>query len=420
MKSPNLLDLLPWEYCPHDPTARQAAGLLLNQYDEVFYGGAAGGGKSDWLLMGALQYVHVPGYAALLLRRTFQQLDKPGGLISRSKDWLKGTDAHWSGLKHQWEFPSGAVIELGHMQHEDDKYNYQGPEYQFVGFDELTQFSETQYEYLFSRLRRLAGSNIPLRAYSASNPGGLGHEWVKSRLITHPQFGMIFIPAKLGDNPHLDKAEYEKSLSKLDPVTRKQLLDGDWDVRPPGGMFKREWFEIVDASPADARSIRGWDFAATKHKPGTDPDYTVGGKVSKTKDGIFYLEDVVRKRTDPSGVEALLKQTTQLDGHSTAIWLEQEPGSSGKIATASMIKMLAGFNVRAERATGSKPERALPMSAQAMAGNIKIVNGAWVKEFLNEAESFPTGSHDDQIDAFSLAFSKLHVNTIKVQIATVG
>ena len=414
-----LAGLIPLEYCPHDPTARQAAGLILSDR-EVFYGGAAGGGKSDWLLMCALQYVDIHNYSALLLRRTFAQLSKAGGLLSRSHEWLGPTDAQWNGEKHQWVFPSGATIELGHMQHEKDKYNYQGPEYQMVGYDELTQFSESQYTYLFSRLRRLKGSPIPPRMRAASNPGGEGHDWVKQRmLIEGKPKGRMFIPARLDDNPHLDRDEYLESLAELDPVTREQLLAGDWDIRPSGGMFKREDFEIVSARPANAKRVRGWDFAATALKPGTDPDWTAAALMSMTPDGVFYIEDMVRQRTKPSGVEKLLKNVATQDGRNTAVWLEQEPGSSGKIAVASMIKLLAGFNVRAERPTGSKVDRAQPLAAQVAAGNVRIVNGPWVSDFLNEAQAFPEVAHDDQVDAASLAFSKLHGNRIKVQVAVI-
>ncbi len=423
-----LNELVPHAYCPHDPTARQAAGLLLNDRREVFYGGAAGGGKSDWLLMAALQYVDIPGYSALLLRRTFQQLSKPGGLMPRAAEWLAPTNAHWVGMKHQWTFPSGATLELGHMQHEDDKYNYQGSEYQFVGFDELTHFSETQYQYMFSRTRRLKGYTVPIRVRAASNPGGIGHDWVKQRMLVEgPANNRVFIPAKVHDNPHLDIEEYVESLSELDPITRAQLLEGNWDVRPRGGMFARESFEIVDAAPSQvAKRVRAWDFAATEHKPGTDPDYTVGALLSVTKDGTFYIENIIRKRTNPSGVEKLLLQTTQADAErfgqrGVHTWLEQEGGSAGKIATNSMIRMLSGFVVRAERPTGSKPDRAQPMSAQVDAGNVKLVRGPWLSDMLDEFDVFPTkDAHDDQVDACSLAFSKLHRNKSKVQVAVFG
>ena len=193
--------------------------------------------------MAALKYVAVPGYRALLFRRTFADLNLPGALMDRARDWLGGTAARWNAHGHVWSFPSGATLTFGYLETENDKYRYQSSELQYIGFDELTQFGESQYLYLFSRLRRLAGSEVPLRMRSASNPGGLGHEWVRARFIdTEPADGRLFIPARLADNPHLDGELYRENLSELDAVTRAQLLEGDWQVRPEGALFKRDWF----------------------------------------------------------------------------------------------------------------------------------------------------------------------------------
>jgi hypothetical protein len=106
------------------------------------------------------------------------------------------------------------------------RYRYQSAEFQVVGFDELTQFSESQFTYLFSRLRRLADVPLSLRIRSASNPGGVGHLWAKERYLAG-EGSRVFVPDRLDDNPHLDRAEYVASLAQLDPVTRARLLAGD-------------------------------------------------------------------------------------------------------------------------------------------------------------------------------------------------
>ena len=238
-------------YCPHQPTYKQLLFLSLKT-EEAFYGGAAGGGKSDALLMAALQYVDTPGYAALLLRRTFKALTLPEALLDRARFWLGGTDAHWQGDSTAWVFPSGAKLVFGYLEADKDVEQYQSAAFQFIGFDELTQFSEYQYRYMHSRARRLVNTNVPIRIRGASNPGSIGHEWVKQRFIVEGlKEGRPFIPATLDDNPHLDRGTYTKSLNNLDPVTRQQLLNGDWSARQAGSKFKREWFEIVEAAPVD-------------------------------------------------------------------------------------------------------------------------------------------------------------------------
>jgi hypothetical protein len=206
--------------------------------------------------MGALQDVEVSGYAALILRRTYKDLSMPGALMDRAAEWLRPTAARWVDRDKQWVFPSGAILQFGYLEHENDKFNYQSSEFQAVFFDELSQFSESQYTYLFSRMRRLAGSPIPIRMRAASNPGS---EWVKVRFqidgkrpepVQWTADGeRAFVPARLSDNQHIDQTQYVKTLQNLDPVTRRQLLEGDWDVRPEGKLFKREWFQIVEAGP---------------------------------------------------------------------------------------------------------------------------------------------------------------------------
>ncbi len=228
-------------YIPHAPEPPQTAFLLLG-CEEAFYGGAAGGGKSDALLMAALQYTDVPGYDALIVRRTYAELSKPGAIMARSLEWLKGSDATWNEQKKTWRFPSGASLSFGYLRREQDVYQYQGAEYDFIGFDELTQFTEWQYTYLFSRLRQLKDAPFPKRMRSASNPGGIGHGWVKKRFISEPAAGTVFIPARLVDNPHLDRDGYVASLQHLPETTRAQLLDGDW------GAFEGMAYPMLDRS----------------------------------------------------------------------------------------------------------------------------------------------------------------------------
>ncbi len=394
-------------YIPHDPTPKQAEFLWVPE-EEALYGGAAGGGKSDALLMAALQFVDVPGYAAIVFRRTYTDLSLPEGLMDRARGWLAPTDARWSEKNKTWTFPSGATFSFGYLEHEKHKFRYQGAAFQFIGFDELTQFTESQYRYLFSRLRRLSGVHVPLRMRTASNPGGEGHEWVKQRFIVEGEAkGRPFIPARLKDNPFLDEEAYIKSLMKLDPTTRQQLLDGDWTAAQPGNMFQRAWFPIVENGPANIKMVRFWDLAATEAKDGKDPDWTAGVLMGE-QDGRYYIFDIIRTRSTPKYVEDLIKQTAQLDGKAVEIYMEQEPGSAG-VNTIDHYRrnVLKGYIFRGQKTTGSKATRAAPVSSQAEAENVSLVRGAWIGDFLDEVEQFPLGAHDDQVDGMSGGFENL-------------
>src|SRR5579862_6576537 len=130
------------------PHPKQQRLLLHSHTREVFYGGAGGGGKSESLWYAALQYVEVPGYAALILRRTYADLSKPGALMDRSRDYLADTEATFNERDKRWTFPSGASITFGYLQHENDKFQYASSEFQYIAFDELTHFSESQYTFL--------------------------------------------------------------------------------------------------------------------------------------------------------------------------------------------------------------------------------------------------------------------------------
>ena len=257
-------------YNPYAPSAKQAAFLALT-CDEALYGGAAYGGKSIALLMAALQFADVPGYNALIVRRSLADLELPDGLIDISKDWLSGTGATYNGNKHQWTFPSGATLTFGYLAHYGSETRYKSSQLQFIGFDELTEFPwEEQYEYLFSRLRRntqavgaapdgTAMADVPLRVRGATNPGGVGMTWVKRRFVDPATAIAPFLPSKMTDNPGADE-DYANSLAKLSEVERKRLQDGDWDVvEMPGALWKFkdfEWTDRLEPRPVSEVDVR--------------------------------------------------------------------------------------------------------------------------------------------------------------------
>lgn len=233
-------------YCPILPeiSIPQATFLLLD-CEEALYGGAVGGGKTAALLMGAIQYCDVPGFAALILRRTFPELEQPDGPVVQSMRWFATVPENirpaYNKSDHEWTFPSGAVIKFGHLDETNAMMRYQGGAYQYVAFDELQHFEQTAYEFIaFSRQRRPPRgplSEVPMRVRGSANPGGPGAAWVKERFIDERSPDVAFIPAKVWDNPGIDTEDYVKRLEKLSPTLRKQLLDGDW------GAFEGAAFE---------------------------------------------------------------------------------------------------------------------------------------------------------------------------------
>lgn len=437
-------------YFVHIPHPKQQLFLSL-QGREAMYGGAAGGGKSDALLMAAAQYVDVPGYSALILRRTWPDLNAPGAILDRARTWWGGLDVRIRDGGRIFEFPSGARIQFGYTLHDSDKYKFQSAEYQFIGFDELTQFDESIYTYMFSRVRRpqvaclncrlpvrwesgnswrhsnrkasascpdiypdpavieqykptqsgVSIFNVPLRVRSATNPGGRGHIWVRDRFINDKTKvpGALFIPASLSDNPSLDKETYTENLQHLVAVDKQRLLMGDWDVSEQGELFKRTMFSVVQSTAGiKGRRVRYWDRASTEN----GGDWTVGTLMCLSDDGKWYVEDVVRGQWSPLQCERIIASTASKDGQAVPIRMEQEPGSSGvDTIDGYRRRVLVGYNFDGIRSSGSKVERATGLVSAAEAGNVVLQAAQWNTAWLDEFDLFPVGANDDQVDAAS-------------------
>lgn len=244
---------------PRFPSGPQRAFLCLDHVEHVLYGGAAGGGKSSAGLAAALQYVDVPGYAALVLRATFADLSKPGALIPRSHEWLQGSGAKWRERDMQWTFPEGGSLSFGHLEEPRAHLAYQGAEYQCVVFEEAGQLRPEQMQYLHSRVRRPSTTlesaksyhlgTVPLRHRYTANPGDRAHEWLVAKFMLAQDPNWRFIPALARDNPGLDVKDYTKRLAAIsDPVLRRQLKDGDWSAVDRSGLVVPEFTEAVEAA----------------------------------------------------------------------------------------------------------------------------------------------------------------------------
>lgn len=437
--------------------------FLASPADIAIYGGAAGGGKSFALLLDPLRDKDNPLFRSVLFRRESTQLIKPGQLWDESQSLYRlvgGTPKQSPQL--EWLFPRaprskvGARIVLSHLNQESDKYAWQGGQVAHMGFDEVTHFTRTQFFYMQSRVRSMSGVLGRVRATCNPDPDSWVKEfilwwlddegqyaredragklrwfirvndelvWADTReelVARYPSDGKhaksaTFIPALLTDNRILMEKDpgYEANLNAQCLVDRERLKKGDWKIRESAGnMFRREWFRIVDAIPANCTAIRYWDRAGSedpekqKKKSSGDPDYTVGVLLLRCPSGIFYVKHVVRFRGTPLDVETAIRNTASQDGYEVSIGIEQDPGQAGKAEAGYHIRNLAGYDVRAVAVSKNKIVRAKPASAQAEAGNIRLLRGEWNEPFLQELENFPGNGHDDQVDGLSGALNAL-------------
>lgn len=275
------------------PQPRQYEFMRRGEY-EALYGGAAGGGKSDAMVAEALRQVHIPHYKAILFRKTFPEARE---LILKSQRIYPRVypGAKYNGSEHCWTFPSGAKIYFGSMPNSASYLKYQGLSFAFIGFDELTHFTQEEYEYLISR-NRADGPGVRVYIRATANPGGVGHGWVKARFITamppntpyefktnvtDPEgktFEVtrrrIFIPSSVFDNKELLKNDpnYLANLAMLPEAKRKALLYGDWDSFSgqvftewrdnPEGYITRKLTHVIEPFkiPKHWRRYRSFDF----------------------------------------------------------------------------------------------------------------------------------------------------------------
>lgn len=221
-----------------------------------------------------------------------------------------------------------------------------------------------------------------------------------------------------GDPLHPER-EGKAELAKVRSAMGSYAYAGQYDQEPAppgGGMFQVARLGIVEAVPQMAKLVRYWDKAATEGGGCNSAGVLMG----RGADGLFYVLHVVAGHWSPSNREAAIKQTAQVDGTGIPVWHEQEPGSSGVESAQNTNLSLAGWDVRAERPTGSKVERAGPFSAQVEAGNIRLLKGEWNREYLDELRLFPFGKLKDRVDASSGAFNKLALAPLPGRAAAGG
>jgi len=434
--------------------------FLRTPADIAVYGGAAGGGKTVGLILEPLRHVgRVANFTAVFFRRTMPQITNPGALWDETLNFYPrlGGTPHLGA--REWRWPRGGKIKFSHQKFETTVYDWQGAQITLICFDELTHFSAHQFFYMVSRNRSTCGvrpyiratcnpdadswaadflawwidqeTGLPIperagvlryyirvadRIVWADRPEELTPdlprpEDLPSGFASPRPISVTFIPATVFDNPALLQVnpEYLAWLLSLPLLERERLLAGNWKVRPGAGLyFKREWCAVVDQVPAELDVVRYWDLAATEKTEFNDPDWTVGVKLGRDRDGGYWLLDMVHRRANPGDTEKLLLDSAAQDGKRVRIGFGKDPGQAGKSQAFHLVRVLGGFTVLPAPESGDKLTRFGPFSAQCRAGNVKILRGPWNENLFRVLEGFPDLAHDDEVDACSGALEMLN------------
>lgn len=427
------------------PQPGKQTHFMATHADICLYGGAAGGGKSHGLLLEAMRNLNVPDYGAVIFRASLKQVKNQGGLWDSASAIypLIGGVPKVSVLTYVWS-TCPSKITFAHLDTEDSVLDWQGSQIPLICFDELTHFSRKQFFYMLSRNRTTCGVTPYVRAstnpdadswvrelidwwigdqgYAIEERSGIVRWFVNQNDELHwydtkdeaieafpkiPPKSFTFISSNIHDNEILMNADpnYMANLQALSAVDRERLLNGNWDIRDGAGdYFKEEWFPIIESHelPPAVHTVRTWDFAATEVSDvNADPDWTVGLKGIIDADGEIIITDMQRARINPTKVKKLVVNTTAIDGKQVLVRIPQDPGSAGKAVAYDYVKTLKGYPIKAIPVTGKKEVRALPASAQAGIGNIKLLKAPWNKAFLTEVSGFPLAAHDDIVDTLS-------------------
>lgn len=302
--------------------------------DEVLYGGAKGGGKTDWLLFDFLDpdLMQKPHYRGIIFRRTFPRLRE---VIDRSQQWFTKLEnaPEYSKNERCWTFPTGAKLFFAHCQYEESKYDYQGHEYHYMAFDQIEEFTQSQFEFLKVQ-SRTTDPDIHIRHRATANPGNVGHLWVKRRWIDNKvpmqvyrdKLGLtsMFIPAQVYDNPAimLNDPMYVKRLEALPEQERKALLEGDWNIF--AGQYFKEWRPAVHVIepfhiPAHWKRFISLDYGSKKPA-------SVGWWAIPPEGGMIRYKEIYQ---EGSHYDSLARQICDMCGEDDIEYLVSDPAIFG-------------------------------------------------------------------------------------------
>lgn len=390
--------------------------LLTCPIQDIFFGGARGGGKTDALLGDWLTHANTHGKNArgLIVRQTMPELDD---VVARSHDIYPISGAVFQSQSKTWVWPSGAYLRMRYLETVADAGRYQGHRYSWLGVDEAGQYPSPE---VIDRLRACLRSpeGVPCVMRLTGNPGGPGHEWLKQRYVTPAKPKQphkdengnmrVFIPSKLSDNAVMVKGDpdYVNRVKSSGPAWLvRAWLDGDWDSEPTGGFFSPEKISVASL-PELERVYQAWDLAVTEESRNSG-DYSACATVGRDKLGRFWLIDMLKGRWNASDVtDRIIEQYRKFKP--LRVWVEGGP--IGRSIEPFLRNRLV------ERGLGGIPwqlvppgrkdkvTRATPVQAIIEAGQMYRPFGAtWWSDLAREMSTFPTSPHDDQIDALAWA-----------------
>lgn len=422
--------------------------------DIAIYGGKAYSAKTFGLLLQPLLHSDQPNFRAVLFARTYGEIMGPSGMWEQAGKIYPYAGARAIPSRYEYVFPSGAKVCFRHMEHDNDRFHYKTQRIPFIGFDQAEMFGWAPVWFLCGRAGDPSGENHSyvrmtcnpdpnswLReflswwidedtGFAIEERGGVirwfvmdgnSPTWASTRAELaqwydpeeQPPMSVTFIPASMEDNPLGIKADpgYVRWLKNLPLVERERMLKGNWNIRETAGnIFRREWLPVVPAAPAGGRFMRGWDLGASKKS-----ETTGTGKIQEVEVGglrRYYIHEAVRFQATAGEAEMAIKARASQDGVFCELAIPNDPGQAGNHQVEYLAGQLAGCVVHFRSESGDKVARARPLSSQAQAGNVYLVDGPWVKPFLDRAENFGYDERGKamsvhEIDALTQAFMEL-------------